>query len=172
MHRGSWARGLSGSITAALEGDADTAAKLGCFCTFTGDSKYSYKFTERNIATFALVFVVGAIFFPRSFQRADPDGTRPVSHSSWSGVSAFPWGAKPDTPSIRKRSWPRIAHAILSECRKGGSDGAFPDSCDWSAHRRRACRVLLRVLAVFSDLLKEIGSRRSFEFQSKEATYP
>jgi len=49
-------RGRLAALLSALEGDADTAAKLGCFCTAPAIRNAFTNLLSEVIATFALVF--------------------------------------------------------------------------------------------------------------------
>src|SRR5467141_5057408 len=101
----------------------DTAAKLGCFCTAPAIRNTGANLLSEIIATFVLVFVVGAIF-SKSVSAAGPaTGLGPYL------IGSLVWGiglSLGGPPAIKNKTegniGPRIAHAILPIAGKGGSD--------------------------------------------------
>jgi len=88
----------------------DTAAKLGCFCTAPAIRNTVTNLLSEIIATFVLVFVVGAIF------------SKIVS--VW-GVGLSLGGPTGYAINPVRDLGPRIAHAILPIAGKGGSDWSY-----------------------------------------------
>ncbi len=73
----------------------DAAAKLGCFCTAPAIRNAVANLLSEIIATFALVFVVGAIF------STPPQDSAHISLEALFGASVSPWAGRPDTRSTR-----------------------------------------------------------------------
>jgi len=104
----------------------DAAAKLGCFCNAPAIRSFFPNLLSEIIATFVLVFVVGAIF-----SRA-VSGTGPAAGLGAYLVGSLVWGiglslGGPTGYAINpaRDLGPRIAHAILPIAGKGGSDWGY-----------------------------------------------
>jgi glycerol uptake facilitator protein len=104
----------------------DGAAKLACFCTAPAiRNKFPNLFSE-IIATFVLVFVVGAVF-SRNVAAAGPAaGLAPylVGSLVW-GIGLSLGGTTGYAINPARDLGPRIAHAILPIAGKGGSDWTY-----------------------------------------------
>ena len=104
----------------------DTAAKLGCFCTAPAIRNTLANLMSEVIATFVLVFVVGAIF-SKSVAAAGPAaglGPYLVASLVWAiGLSLG--GPTGYAINPARDLGPRIAHAILPIAGKGGSDWGY-----------------------------------------------
>jgi glycerol uptake facilitator len=104
----------------------DGAAKRACFCTAPAiRSKFSNLLSE-IIATFVLVFVVGAVF-SRNVAAAGPAaGLAPylVGSLVW-GIGLSLGGTTGYAINPARDLGPRIAHAILPIAGKGGSDWTY-----------------------------------------------
>jgi glycerol uptake facilitator protein len=104
----------------------DTAAKLGCFCTAPAIRNILANLLSEIIATFALVFVVGAIF-SKSVSAAGPAaglGPYLVGSLVW-GIGLSLGGPTGYAINPARDLGPRIAHAILPIAGKGGSDWGY-----------------------------------------------
>jgi glycerol uptake facilitator len=104
----------------------DTAAKLGCFCTAPAIRNTLANLLSEIIATFALVFVVGAIF-SKSVSAAGPAaglGPYLVGSLVW-GIGLSLGGPTGYAINPARDLGPRIAHAILPIAGKGGSDWGY-----------------------------------------------
>jgi glycerol uptake facilitator protein len=129
----------------------DTAAKLGCFCTAPAIRNTPTNLLSEIIATFVLVFVVGAIF------SKSVSATGPVAGLGPYLVGSLVWGiglslGGPTGYAINpaRDLGPRIAHAILPIAGKGGSDWDYaPIPVIGPLIGGVLAGVLLRVLAVF-----------------------
>jgi glycerol uptake facilitator protein len=104
----------------------DGAAKRACFCTAPAiRNKFSNLLSE-IIATFVLVFVVGAVF-SRNVAAAGPAaGLAPylVGSLVW-GIGLSLGGTTGYAINPARDLGPRIAHAILPIAGKGGSDWTY-----------------------------------------------
>jgi glycerol uptake facilitator protein len=79
----------------------DTGSKLACFCTAPAIRNTITNLLSEIIATFVLVFVVGAIF-SKSVSAAGPQrGSARILWVAWSGASVCRWVGPQDTQSIR-----------------------------------------------------------------------
>ena len=104
----------------------DSAAKLGCFCTSPAIRNTLTNLVSEIIATFALVFVVGAIF-SKSVSAAGPAaglGPYLVGSLVW-GIGLSLGGPTGYAINPARDLGPRIAHAILPIAGKGGSDWSY-----------------------------------------------
>jgi glycerol uptake facilitator protein len=104
----------------------DTAAKLGCFCTAPAIRNAVTNLLSETIATFVLVFVVGAIF-SKSVSAAGPAaglGPYLVGSLVW-GIGLSLGGPTGYAINPARDLGPRIAHAILPIAGKGGSDWGY-----------------------------------------------
>jgi glycerol uptake facilitator protein len=128
----------------------DVAAKLGCFCTAPAIRNSVTNLLSEIIATFALVFVVGAIF-SKSVSAAGPAaglGPYLVGSLVW-GIGLSLGGPTGYAINPARDLGPRIAHAILPIAGKGGSDwGYAPIPVIGPLTGGALAGVLLRVLAV------------------------
>ncbi len=104
----------------------DTSAKLGCFCTAPAIRNTVANLLSEIIATFVLVFVVGAIF-SKSVSGAGPAaglGPYLVGSLVW-GIGLSLGGTTGYAINPARDLGPRIAHAILPIAAKGGSDWGY-----------------------------------------------
>src|SRR6267378_1538998 len=92
----------------------DVAAKLGCFCTGPAIRSFLPNLLSEVIATFVLVFVVGAIF-SKNVAAGGPAGGIGLSLGGPTGYAINP----------ARDLGPRIAHAILPIAGKGASDWGY-----------------------------------------------
>jgi glycerol uptake facilitator protein len=104
----------------------DTAAKLGCFCTAPAIRNTVANLLSEVIATFVLVFVVGAIFSKSVSAGGPAAGLGPylVGSLVW-GIGLSLGGPTGYAINPARDLGPRIAHAILPIAGKGGSDWAY-----------------------------------------------
>jgi glycerol uptake facilitator protein len=128
----------------------DTGAKLGCFCTAPAIRNSVTNLLSEIIATFVLVFVVGAIF-SKSVSAAGPAaglGPYLVGSLVW-GIGLSLGGPTGYAINPARDLGPRIAHAILPIAGKGGSDwGYAPIPVIGPLLGGLLAGVLLRVLGV------------------------
>jgi len=128
----------------------DTAAKLGCFCTGPAIRNAVTNLLSEIIATFVLVFVVGAIFSRNVSATGPASGLGPylVGSLVW-GIGLSLGGPTGYAINPARDLGPRIAHAILPIEGKGGSDwGYAPIPVIGPLIGGVLAGVLLRVLAV------------------------
>jgi glycerol uptake facilitator protein len=104
----------------------DAGTKLGCFCTAPAIRSVVSNLLSEIIATFVLVFVVGAIF------SRNVAATGPAAGLGGYLVGSLVWGiglslGGPTGYAINpaRDLGPRIAHAILPIAGKGGSDWGY-----------------------------------------------
>jgi glycerol uptake facilitator protein len=104
----------------------DTAAKLGCFCTSPAIRNTAANLLSEIIATFVLVFVVGAIFSKSVSANGPAAGLGPylVGSLVW-GIGLSLGGPTGYAINPARDLGPRIAHAILPIAGKGGSDWGY-----------------------------------------------
>jgi glycerol uptake facilitator protein len=104
----------------------DTAAKLACFCTAPAIRKAIANSISEIIATFVLVFVVGAIFSKHvaATGLAGGLGAYLVGSLVW-GIGLSLGGTTGYAINPARDLGPRIAHAILPIAGKGGSDWSY-----------------------------------------------
>ncbi len=129
----------------------DTAAKLGCFCTAPAIRNTVTNLLSEVIATFTLVFVVGAIFSKSVAAGGPAAGLGPylVGSLVW-GIGLSLGGPTGYAINPARDLGPRIAHAILPITGKGGSDwGYAPIPVIGPLVGGALAGALLRVLAVF-----------------------
>jgi glycerol uptake facilitator protein len=104
---------------------ADSGAKLACFCTGPAIRRFGANLASEIIATFVLVFVVGAIF-SRATANTAPGALGPylVGNLVWGiGLSL---GATTGYAINPARDFgPRLVHAVLPIPGKGGSDWGY-----------------------------------------------
>src|SRR6266478_4122887 len=129
---------------------ADAAAKLGCFCTAPAIRNTVTNLLSEIIATFVLVFVVGAIF-SKSVSAAGPAaglGPYLVGSLVW-GIGLSLGGPTGYAINPARDFGPRVAHAILPIVGKGGSDwGYAPIPVIGPLIGGSMAGVLLRALAI------------------------
>jgi len=104
----------------------DTVAKLGCFCTAPAIRNTFTNLLSEIIATFVLVFVVGAIFSKSVSATGPAAGLGPylVASLVW-GIGLSLGGPTGYAINPARDLGPRIAHAILPISGKGGSDWRY-----------------------------------------------
>ena len=104
----------------------DTAAKLGCFCTAPAIRNSISNLLSEIIATFVLVFAVGAIFSKSVAVAGPAPGLGPylVGSLVW-GIGLSLGGPTGYAINPARDLGPRIAHAILPIAGKGGSDWGY-----------------------------------------------
>ena len=128
----------------------DASAKLGCFCTAPAIRNTVTNLLSEVIATFVLVFVVGAIF-SKSVSTAGPAvglGPYLVGSLVW-GIGLSLGGPTGYAINPARDLGPRIAHAILPIAGKGSSDwGYAPIPVIGPLIGGSMAGVLLRVLAI------------------------
>ncbi|HKV61901.1 MAG TPA: MIP/aquaporin family protein [Candidatus Acidoferrum sp.] len=128
----------------------DTAAKLGCFCTAPAIRNTITNLLSEIIATFVLVFVVGAIFSKSVSATGPAAGLGPylVGSLVW-GIGLSLGGPTGYAINPARDLGPRIAHAILPIAGKGGADwGYAPIPVVGPLVGGTIAGVLLRVLGV------------------------
>jgi len=128
----------------------DTSAKLGCFCTAPAIRNTVANLLSEIIATFVLVFVVGAIFSKSVSATGPAAGLGPylVGSLVW-GIGLSLGGPTGYAINPARDLGPRIAHAILPIAGKGGSDwGYAPIPVIGPLLGGTLAGVLLRVLGV------------------------
>jgi len=104
----------------------DTAAKLGCFCTAPAIRNTIANSISEIIATFVLVFVVGAIFSKNVAAAGPAAGLGPylVGSLVW-GIGLSLGGTTGYAINPARDLGPRLAHAILPIAGKGSSDWGY-----------------------------------------------
>lgn len=104
----------------------DTSAKLACFCNAPAIRSFFPNLLSEIIATFVLVFVVGAIFSKRVAAAGPAVGLGPylVGSLVW-GIGLSLGGPTGYAINPARDLGPRIAHAILPIAGKGGSDWGY-----------------------------------------------
>jgi glycerol uptake facilitator protein len=128
----------------------DSAAKLGCFCTAPAIRNTVANLLSEVIATFVLVFVVGAIFSKSVSATGPAAGLGPylVGSLVW-GIGLSLGGPTGYAINPARDLGPRIAHAILPIAGKGGSDWSYaPIPVIGPLVGGMLAGVLLRVLGV------------------------
>ena len=103
----------------------DTAAKLACFCTAPAIRNRVSNLTSETIATFVLVFVVGAIF-SKGASTGPAAGLGPylVGSLVW-GIGLSLGGTTGYAINPARDLGPRIAHAVLPVAGKGAADWSY-----------------------------------------------
>src|SRR5208282_2718144 len=101
-------------------------AKLACFCTHPAIRNAASNLISEIIATFILVFVVGAIFSKAVVGPGLASGLAPylVASLVW-GIGLSPGGTTGYAINPARDLGPRIAHSILPIAGKGGSDWGY-----------------------------------------------
>lgn len=104
----------------------DTGAKLGIFCTAPAIRNTVANLVSEVIATFVLVFVVGAIFSKAVAGTSLASGVGPylVGSLVW-GIGLSLGGTTGYAINPARDFGPRLAHAILPIAGKGGSDWSY-----------------------------------------------
>jgi len=104
----------------------DAAAKLGCFCTGPAIRSFLPNLLSEIIATFVLVFVVGAIFSKKVAAGGPAAGLGPylVGSLVW-GIGLSLGGPTGYAINPARDLGPRIAHAILPIAGKSASDWGY-----------------------------------------------
>jgi glycerol uptake facilitator protein len=104
----------------------DVAAKLACFCTAPAIQRGLANFVSELIATFVLVFVVGAIFSKGVAAAGPAAGLGPylVGSLVW-GIGLSLGGTTGYAINPARDLGPRIAHAILPIAGRGGSNWTY-----------------------------------------------
>ena len=128
----------------------DTAAKLGCFCTAPAIRNSLSNLLSEIIATFVLVFVVGAVFSKNVSATGPAAGLGPylVGSLVW-GIGLSLGGPTGYAINPARDLGPRMAHAILPIAGKGGSDwGYAPIPVIGPLIGGVLAGVLLRLLAI------------------------
>jgi glycerol uptake facilitator protein len=123
--------------------------KLGCFCTAPAIRRLIPNLISEVIATFVLVFVVGAVF-SRSIGASGPAHLGPylVGSLVW-GIGLSLGGTTGYAINPARDFGPRLAHAILPIAGKGGSDWAYaPVAVIGPLLGGTLAGLLLRVLGV------------------------
>lgn len=105
---------------------SDTAAKLACFCTAPAIRNRFSNLTSEIIATFVLVFVVGAIFSKSAAAAGPAAGLGPylVGSLVW-GIGLSLGGTTGYAINPARDLGPRIAYAVLPVAGKGGADWGY-----------------------------------------------
>jgi glycerol uptake facilitator protein len=104
----------------------DAGAKLACFCTAPAIRAAAANLLSEVVATFVLVFVIGAIFSKNVAGGGIVAGLGPylVASLVW-GVGLSLGGTTGYAINPARDLGPRIAHAILPIAGKGGSDWGY-----------------------------------------------
>ena len=104
----------------------DRAAKLACFCTAPAIRATLANLLSEILATFVLVFVVGAIFSKSVAANGLAAGIGPylVASLVW-GIGLSLGGTTGYAINPARDLGPRVAHAILPIAGKGGSDWGY-----------------------------------------------
>jgi glycerol uptake facilitator protein len=128
----------------------DPGAKLGCFCTAPAIRNTLANLISEIIATFVLVFVVGAIFSKNVATAGPAAGLGPylVGSLVW-GIGLSLGGTTGYAINPARDLGPRIAYSVLPIAGKGGSDwGYAPIPVIGPLVGGTLAGVLLRVLAI------------------------
>lgn len=104
----------------------DASAKLACFCTAPAIRNRVANSLSEVIATFVLVFVVGAIFSTSVAARGPAAGLGPylVGSLVW-GIGLSLGGSTGYAINPARDLGPRVAHAILPIAGKGSADWSY-----------------------------------------------
>jgi glycerol uptake facilitator protein len=104
----------------------DAGAKLACFCTAPAIRRLVPNLVSEVVATFVLVFVVGAIFSKSVAVGGPAAGLGPYLAGSlvW-GIGLSLGGTTGYAINPARDFGPRLAHAILPIAGKGGSDWGY-----------------------------------------------
>jgi len=104
----------------------DPILKLACFCSIPAIRKFANNRISEIIATFVLVFIVGAIFSRAVAGNGIASGFGPylVGSLVW-GIGLSLGGPTGYAINPARDFSPRLAHAILPIAGKGGSDWSY-----------------------------------------------
>jgi glycerol uptake facilitator protein len=104
----------------------DQGAKLACFCTAPAIRNRAANLLSETIATFVLVFVVGAIFSPAVSPNGPASGLGPflVGSLVW-GIGLSLGGTTGYAINPARDFGPRLMHGVLPINGKGGSDWGY-----------------------------------------------
>lgn len=104
----------------------DQSLKLACFCSIPAIRNFTTNLISEIIATFVLVFVVGAIFSKAVAGIGIASGLGPylVGSLVW-GIGLSLGGPTGYAINPARDLGPRIAHAVLPVSGKGGSDWSY-----------------------------------------------
>jgi glycerol uptake facilitator protein len=104
----------------------EQSLKLGCFCTAPAIRNVTTNLLSEMIATFVLVFVVGAIFSKPVASNGLANGLGPylVGSLVW-GIGLSLGGTTGYAINPARDFGPRLAHAILPIAGKGGADWSY-----------------------------------------------
>jgi len=104
----------------------DAHLKLACFCSVPAIRNYATNLASEILATFVLVFVVGAIFSKAVSATGPAEGMAPflVGSLVW-GIGLSLGGTTGYAMNPARDFGPRLAHAILPIPGKGGSDWPY-----------------------------------------------
>jgi glycerol uptake facilitator protein len=104
----------------------DPILKLACFCSIPAIRQFANNLISEIIATFVLVFVVGAIFSRAVARNGIASGFGPylVGSLVW-GIGLSLGGPTGYAINPARDLAPRLAHAILPMAGKGGSDWSY-----------------------------------------------
>lgn len=107
-------------------GTPDGAVKRACFCTSPAIRSFGANLVSEIIATFVLVFVVGAIFSKRVAETGPAAGLGPylVGSLVW-GIGLSLGGTTGYAINPARDFGPRIAHALLPIGGKASSDWSY-----------------------------------------------
>jgi len=105
---------------------SDKAAKLACFWTAPAIRNFTANLVSEIIATFVLVFVVGAIFSKSVAATGPAAGLGPylVGSLVW-GIGLSLGGTTGYAINPARDFGPRVAHAVLPVPGKGGADWSY-----------------------------------------------
>jgi glycerol uptake facilitator protein len=104
----------------------DATSKLACFCSIPAIRNFASNLVSEVIATFVLVFVIGAIFSKAVVGAGLASGLGPylVASLVW-GIGLSLGGTTGYAINPARDLGPRIAHAILPIAGKGTSDWVY-----------------------------------------------
>ena len=104
----------------------DPTIKLACFCSIPAIRNFASNLISEIIATFVLVFVVGAIFSKAVAGNGIASGLSPylVGSLVW-GIGLSLGGPTGYAINPARDLAPRLAHAVLPIAGKGGSDWSY-----------------------------------------------
>jgi glycerol uptake facilitator protein len=104
----------------------DPPGKLACFCTAPAIRNLAANLVSEIIATFVLVFVVGAIFSKNVAATGPAAGLAPylVGSLVW-GIGLSLGGTTGYAINPARDFGPRVAHAVLPVPGKGGADWSY-----------------------------------------------
>ena len=104
----------------------DPTLKLACFCSIPAIRNFASNLISEIIATFVLVFVVGAIFSKAVAGNGIASGLGPylVGSLVW-GIGLSLGGPTGYAINPARDLAPRLAHAVLPIAGKGGSDWSY-----------------------------------------------